>query len=423
MDTILTAAAPGSRWDHRTLTSFPWRRRGRVQYGAKIYRRLETAQRWLSTAIGHREKHAPLRLHDIRSLTGWIGNAESSRFEQPNPKHRYFVAFESAAINNAYDGLLGKLGVPTVNEPLRHRWTRLHRWTPRRDENDGDTVPPPYRRKPISLPATEAQTLWIGLAIRRLLRWLSTKSSACHKLHWIDLRGLRPEDYSHQKICPVCIAFSLWCQSITLKYNNPRVASTSGHVELCRVTRYEHFPLTSEGIFVQDQNNTKYRTSADFDRWMFIRSSEYLFLELYDVALWFLSRVESGSLMYSKTIYSSTHIYQRPAYASQIMGSQSVDDGLKVSYWFKSPLREISMTIPARERIEVCQCSSYSEKYSAVWRAPRNPRDLHFQDVQGLFLKASENFHSHTVGFPWKPHSWSLNGREAHLSTDSTVLR
>lgn len=395
----------------------PWEQLGKVQLRRAAYRKLLWLNRWVTTCLRKRGVGSVPTLHDLRAIMGWVGDSEGSRFQAPHPAHRFFLAFACAEEGRRHRKRLAALNVVTVDQPLHCRRTQLTPWMA--PENQ---LGAPRRVATLGLqPLSSGSKGRIALALRRLIRWQRTVLDSPHTLIWRDSRRLRPEQYpSEGQYCPLCLAFGLWCQAITLKYANPASAATPGCSELCRVTAYEAFPLTPEGVYLQGDTEQIYRPSAAFERWLFLRSTDLLFVELVHLVLWFREQLMQRQVRFTTTTYPANLKFVVPALGSQLLACSVRETELTASYLYSSPLQEF--TLDADTKALAQQCARLPRVNApTVWSLPPSDR-RGIAELETLVSRAAPAFHRVAMTDVWHPHLWATAGCLSDLAINPRVL-
>lgn len=391
---------------------------GQTQLPAKAYRRLGWLSRWVWRTVTLRNANPRLTLHNIRTHTGWLGNSEGPRFQAPSLDHPWYLAFEAAKNHGRDNARLQALQVVTVEARYRQRFTPLEIWKPQPEERDY-FLPHAKHQMPGTI-SMDSRVL-VTLALRRLLRWHNGTIGQRHAMAWRDYSSIRPEDYSSSDaLCVVCLAFSLWCQAVTMKHFNPMRVSTTGNNEVCRITRYEQFPVTAEGVYVRHGDTALHRPSREFERWFYLRSTDYLFLELIHLATWFRQRLIHGSPHYSQTFYHSSHQFARPALASQLLDVVPAPGGMRVAYLYASPLDEIRLPRDTLDKTQRC-CSSPKPGAPLLWSLPGDGNHPTVGDLDQFFRLVAPGLHQAGSTYRWWGHIWASVAEQPQPGIDTRV--
>ncbi len=297
-------------------------------------------------------------LINIQKLTHEKFDVERPRFYYPSIEKAYYVAFESQQEGVFHNARLARLNVLTHERPLGLRSTNVSQWHPEIHPSHFEGAGRARVRPPgsgLTTPNPEMITR-ISLAIRRILRWQRAALDVAHTLRWVDLRELRPEQVREGSPPRVlCMAISFWFRAITLMHAGSTGAGTPEDHELCRLTFYEHYPNLPEGVYLKDEQGRYLRPSPNFERWLFLRASDYAFSEFVQLATWIHKRTEDPSVKFKQTVYSCRHdrfsIVQSP---SRMLEVRRQGKRLTARYWKDSPLVDIALSHKALSAIEAC---------------------------------------------------------------------
>lgn len=410
------------RWPRCERCGIPsWRDLATLSLPQRAYRHLGWLERWTRQTVLARDVHPRVELIDLRALTDWVGTMERPRFESPTLSHPFYLAFEAAKSGRDRMARLAKLEVITVATPSRRRTTELRPWTP----EVGRT--PIHRKDPnASIPANSRSL--IQLAIRRLLRWQAKTLRHPHALTWRDYSRLRPDEYLEDgHLCPVCWAFSLWLPALLLKFAHPVTQPLKGAAtthETCRYTGYDHFPLTPEAVAVKQPGEQWYRPSTSFERWLYLRSCDYLFVELLFLANWLRQRLRYKPTHYSLTIYHSSHRFTVPALASQLLDLEPRANyrHLAATYLYASPLDELSHSNEVN--VENVHCVSQRDADAPlIWQLPEGTSRLGADDISHLFDELVPRFKALSNGYSWASDSWCSWSERAVTDIDCRACK
>lgn len=400
-DRVFTAKAPAcatcGRPDRPALA--------RTQLPARVYRELGWLDGWLARC--QRQRHAGHHptLYDVRALIARVGDIESPPFRTPTLSHPFYAAFEAQKRHGRDTARLRRLGVQTLAASLRMRQTTLTPWLPQVDlPRPLETWDGPLGQAPDPSPR---QLAGLALALRRLLRWQGRLTGRPHRWIWWDLRALRPEQVRAPGLpCVLCLAFSYWCHAVTWKYSQPSDAGTPGEHELCRFTAHTRFPLTPEGVYRVTPDQQRWRPSPDFERWLYLRATDYLFLECVQFALWVQHCAAASEVHFQQTAYRQRYRFQPPPAATQLLDLELQGGTLKATYWYTSPLQELVLPAPARRGIDRC-AAVLRYPCRALWSVGAAPRQVDRSKLQELFREVLPRLQGSAYQYPHSTHFYS----------------
>lgn len=376
---------------------------GQTRLPQKHYRALCWLSRWLANAYTRRKSQCHPTLFDIQRLTDPRSDVEGARFHIPLLSDDCFVAFESRRIDGIYQKRLSRLGVVDVPAPLKSRRSKLRLWHPTRFVPSGDSIIASMKASR-SLSEDSPLLTLLCLALRRLLRWQQTALDFEHRLVWSDLRSVRPEAVREGRLpCPLCLAFSFWCRAVTLKFVSEQLGGSPGEHELCRFADYIHFPNIPEGVFVREESGRNFRPSKNFERWLFLRASDYAFLEFTQLALYLLRETKDIRVRFKPTGYRpSIPRFSYSNETSRFLEITQHNDQLTAVYWPRSPLDRVALTSEAIKRIERCQSASRSEDCSLIWGIAPDPKQLIQRHARQLLRVPVCRPALHPLLYPWR---------------------
>lgn len=408
------------RWPRCERCGIPgWSGLANLQLPKRAYRRVMWLEHWAQRTVRDRQAHPRIELIDVRALTDWVGTMERPRLQAPALDHPFYLAFEAAKRQPKWMLRLNELEGVTFTAPLHRRLTTLRPWQPEphqawlRGAAPADSIP-------------RYSKTFIQLAIRRLLSWQAKTLRFPHALTWRDYSRMRPDEYlASGHLCPVCWAFSLWLPALMLKFSHPRGQSPFGTAvthEACRYTYYDHFPVTPEAVAVERSPGQWLLPSASFERWLYLRSCDYLFLELVHLATWFRHRLRHKPSHYSLTIYHCSHRFTVPALASQLMDVETSADyrQLVATYPYASPLDELK-DLPEIYNLPV-NCPSQREADAPlVWEIPAGCLHPSAAEFRSLFKVLIPRFKALSTGYNWASDTWSPWSERPHPDIDDRV--
>lgn len=360
-----------------------WEFFGRTRLKQRDYRELRWLDHWLAERQSTRQKQCYPELIDIHKLLRAKRNTVRPLFSQPFLRHPFYAAFESQKQNGRFNERLAKLNVVTRDQPLQKRKTRLAKWEPPQawpeDCAEYDEPVPPY------LGPRSTLLTFVGLALRRILRWQRDVLGVRHTLNWYDIRLLRPEQVGERSPpCVLCLAFSMWCQAITLKLLNPRLGGQPTEHELFRFVGYSHYPNTPEGVYVSDAQGRRFRPSRSFERWLFLRSSDCAFMEFVELAQWIYTRATNKPIEFSQTRYSSSEYFPFRSGPTDLLEIKWIGKELEAVFWdHTARWRNL---IPSDNALrQIHRCSAFlSCACDRVWSLHPDPQRLTGSAVQSL---------------------------------------
>ncbi|WP_336368298.1 hypothetical protein [Marinobacter sp. C2H3] len=246
----------------------------------------------------------------------------------------------------------------------------------------------------------------IAVALRRILRWQNECLGFEHRLVWSDFRHIRPEGVREGKApCNLCMAFSLWCSLISLKFTKwyLRGLDNQGSNELRRLANYRQLPNIANGVFINRHESTTWRPSLSFERWLFLRTSENAFAEFVSLASWIFVKTADRTVKYMATGYHGLdYVFQPPLNPSHILETRLEDGRLVARYWPESPLLDINLTNDARDRIRNCHGVGRSD-WSSLGSIEPDYHKVHPGQVKELFQ--SKFTPSSRIFNPWIAHA------------------
>lgn len=415
-------ACPSSRTrvHCQTCEYVSWDDCAQMSLKRSVLRRVQKVDRWLANAIHVRRRPPKMWVQDQRLQTSWVSSAESARFLLPTHHHSFFAAFEAAQEGERWRKTLDRLHVRTVKSQLRTNTTTLSRWHGRYTGETWDQL------MNGTLPAMSLKSRgMMSLAVRRILRWQTNWLEDSHRLVWRDFRDLRVLENSdlYCSACPLCLAFSLWCQALTLKHFLPGLCSSPGDHDLCRLTRYISFPVTPEAIYFGIPPRGTFAPTAAFELWFYLRSTDYLFLELFLLVRWFRRCLEKELPYLSGSAFDGRYQFRMPHVGSQLMDcALESEGGIKVSYWYETPLEELALA--DEERLLIRKCENHDQEgLSIVWAAQNSLGHLTCSALNELFSSAAPAFHTVQAGCRWIPQEF-LTALDWHQpGTKSAVIK
>lgn len=349
---------------------------GRTRLRQKHYRALGWLTRWLNHRESRRVAHHHPTLFDTQKLTDPKCDIEKPRFRGPEPSSPYYIAFESQRIGGIHQNRLSRLGVITEQKPLKSRSSSLHPWHPVCFVPD-DYMELESKKAARALSRDSPLVMLLCLALRRILRWQQDALGFTHRLVWSDLRAIRPEAVREgMPPCPLCMAFSFWCRAITLKFTSERFGGSPREHELCRFAHYTHYPNIPEGVFIRDKAGRHFRPSPNFERWLFLRASDYAFLEFVQFALYLFRETADTNIKFKPTGYPNTRRFSYSNELCQLLEISQKDDRLDALYWPGSALDQIVLTQNTIQKIEHCQMVGGANDGSFIWDINPDPKKL-----------------------------------------------
>jgi hypothetical protein len=399
----------------------PIDQRGRAQLPAKTYRRLRWLNRRVQECWEAQNARDYVSICDLRATIAWTSDAERSRFTVPALSDPLLLSFESAKRHGRWDRNLQSLEVKTVKEPIRTRLAKVHPWTPPTLGSALIRSTPPQRLHGVTV--THLSRTLLCLALRRLAFWHRSHIPQPHRLSWCDFRNTRPEDFGADgTVCLLCLAFSLWCQAVTMKYFAPGQVATPGHHEICRIGRYSSFSQTPEQVFIESNDGRLFRPTPSLDRWFYLRATDFLFLELMSLVTSVHDKLVEAPADFSMTQYHSRYRTVFPQFASRLIDYQLTHRGLDLMYWFKTPLQELQLAQAIRDSVNRC----HGEKEGAtprLWSADPDPRAVKLKDVDAFIYSAAPSMHCGRASFfSWTTHHWDWPGDSLQRYSNASVV-
>jgi len=380
-------------WGKRPVTKRAWActQCGRLprealaqtQLKRRHYRKIGWITRWIERCETRKKSGYYPPLLDIHTLINPRYSIDQPSFFNPQLENHFNVAFESQRTGGVDNSRLRSLNIVTHDEALKSRCSRIRPWQIR---------PEPFHKRDLHaiddawLLAKESEMVTrIAMAARRILKWQQKTLGFDHCLVWSDVKYLRPEAVQEGlHPCPLCMAFSFWCSAITFKFTNVSRAWKPSEYELCRLVHYYRYPNIPAGVFIKDRRENAYRPSGNFERWLFLRSSDNAFLELVQLALWIFERTADESVRFNTMKFSdAAHAFRKSSFPSQIMEVRLQGDQLTALYWPRSPLLDIDLDRNALHRIKHCtvdSCSAYDFNY-ALEPDPKKVNQLHITQL------------------------------------------
>lgn len=245
----------------------------------------------------------------------------------------------------------------------------------------------------------------MALALRRILRWQRDVIGFQHRLTWYDISAIRPEQVREAAApCVLCMAFSFWCHAISLKFINTSFGGGPGDHELCRFTHYSQYPNIPEGVYLEDEQCRRYRPSKNFERWLFLRSSDYAFMEFVKLASWIHQRAADPRVRYYQTAYPLSGKFWCPTLPSELLEITHQGDQLEAFFWPQSPLNDAVLS--EHELKEVLRCSTYGQcNCQRIWTVNPAPECLHRTTISELLDEALPKAKLHPKLYPWSDNA------------------
>lgn len=167
-----------------------------------------------------------------------------------------------------------------------------------------------------------------------------------------------------------------------------------------------------------------WRPSASFERWLYLRSSDYLFLELLHLATWFRQRLRHKPTHYSLTMYHSSHRFIIPALASQLMDLEP-NAGYRqmtATYLFASPLDELGHLKDMN--VKCVHCVSQREADAPlIWEIPEGALRPSTDEIHRLFSECVPRFKALTSGYSWTSDTWCSWSEQSVTDIDCRVCK
>ncbi|MCR8916044.1 hypothetical protein FDP08_02265 [Marinobacter panjinensis] len=245
----------------------------------------------------------------------------------------------------------------------------------------------------------------VALAIRRILRWQQEVIGIQHRLTWYDLCSIRPEQVREgASPCILCMAFSFWCRAISLKFINSSLGGGPGDHELCRFAHYSQYPNIPEGVYLEDGQGRRYRPSASFERWLFLRASDYAFMEFVKLASWIHQRAANNNMGYHQTSYPSSETFRPPTLPSELLEVMHQSDQLEAVFWPESPLDYAVLSEPELKKAQ--RCSAFLQcNCQRVWSVDPDPSCMHRTTIGKLVDETLPQAQLRPYLYPWNDHA------------------
>jgi hypothetical protein len=384
-----------------TCGSPPYQALGRARFKKRDYRRLQWLNNWLSSCQSKRKTQTYPELFDIYRQLRALRNIESPRFQQPGLDHIFYVAFESQKWGGTHNQRLASLHACTHDKALRSRATILTNWLPPAWPEHLSAVDMP---DPPHVPQRETVLTFIGIAIRRILRWQRDVIGIPHRLNWYDIRSIRPEQVRNgSPPCVLCMAFSFWCRAIALKFVDPDLGGEPGDHEICRFVHYFRYPNIPEGVYLEDDQGGFYRPSKSFERWLFMRSSDFAFMEFVRLASWIYERSAIEKAQFRQTSYPLSEKFKRPTLPSEILELRWRKNELKAVFWPESPLNDAVLSGDEIRKVQRC-AAFLSGDCHRIWSVDPDPSCLHRNTIARLVDETLPNSKMRPYLYPWTDH-------------------
>ncbi len=416
----------GEYWNHaltarsphcQTCGSPPYETLGHLSLKKAVYRNLTWLDKWLVSCENTRETQLYPALLDIyQQLRPTVG-IERPLFTQPYVQHSFYVAFESQERGGTHNRRLKKLNVVTVDQPLKTRITCLTRWHPPLFHGisyDSENAPPYIAPKSVLIS-------FVGLALRRILRWQRDLVGIKHTLNWHDIRAIRPEQIREgSPPCMLCLAFSFWCQAITLKLIRPDFGGQPGEHELCRFTGYTTYPRIPQGVYIEGDHGKLYRPSASFERWLFLRSTDMAFSEFVGLAAWIYDQTADENVRFRQTTYSQRHSFCFPDHPSDLLEVTKQKKQLRAKYW--ADTRLTSLTLPQNRLKRIMRCPAILKcDCERIWSIDPDPASVGRSKINELVGKILQKNDLIPYRYQWTITDYTIE-RLARAQKDMVVL-
>lgn len=381
-----------------TCCSPPWETLGKIAIKRKEYRRLQWLNNWLTRCQAKSEKQPYFDLLDLYGLLRPTTNVESPRFLFPTLNHPFYPAFEAQKQNGVPNARLAQLKIHTVDLVVKTRTTQLKRFNA--------FSPPEFEgslgHNSIYTVSKSEQSKLFSLAIRRFLRWQCKTLGLSHRLNWYDLRGLRAEEVVEASSpCVLCMAFSFWCWAIALKIHDPTLGGFPGEHELCRFAHYRYYPQISEAVYLEDAERRHFRPSRSFERWLFLRSSDYAFMEYVNLSLWIYQRSKEGHASFRQTSYPLSEKFYNPGLPLSAILELTYDkDLLQAKFWPRSPLHEINLSDDEIRKVHHCD-EGFGRVCPRIWSVAPAPKEMDKTIIRELLDRILPQYKLSPNQYPW----------------------
>lgn len=374
---------------HKTLGQM-WKKK-------RIYRDLQWLSDWLVACSSANRKLCRPTLRDIYQELRPSTGIERSILKRPTFLHPFFPGFESAKYGGQSNRRLTRLNITTFDQPVKTRFSRLKFWDPldRPEPSHGCDFMPRYRA-----PADLLETL-IGLALRHILRWHDRLLGQQHRLNWFDMRAIRPDQVAGPDCpCILCMAFSLWCNAIVLKFLDPTFAGQPAEFELLRFVHYRKYPILPQGVYAEATERRFFRPTTSFDRWLFLRSSSVAFSEFVRLSLWIYQRAALPGIKYRQTDYSEKHRFPYPFQPSELLEISQHKTFLRADFIDQPPLTDTNLD---PDQVQEClKCRQQSTRNSELlWSVDASPSDFRRSHVKELINTVNSGKHLSRSHYPW----------------------
>ncbi|WP_342630466.1 hypothetical protein [Marinobacter alkaliphilus] len=413
----------GQYWNRALLVRNPvcqtcgvpsWEALGRIQQKRRIYKQIQWVNDWLIACESGDQNLCRPTLIDIYQHLLPSKGIERPILRRPDFCDPYYPAFQSQKLGGAPNRRLERLHIRTFTRPLRTRTTRLEFWPPeQRPEVD-------HRQETVSTyraPCALLETL-LGLALRRILRWQKNLVGRQHRLTWYDLRALRPEQVREgTPPCPLCMAFSFWCNAVTLKLIEPKFAGQPGEHELCRFVHYPRYPSLPQGVYVEATQWKFFRPSTSFERWLFLRSSDIAFSEFVKLSSWIYERSAFEDVHFRQTGYSEEHHFPRSTDPSELLEITQRQNFLQAQFLDQSPLTTAHLSDADIGNVFRCP-TARSCDCERIWSVDPVPERLCRKRVRKLINTVRSNTQLIPNQYPWTKEEYL----QARSSDDMQVL-
>lgn len=374
-------------------------RRGKTQLKSRDYRKLSWLARWVERCEKEKRRYRQLTVRDIHDKLNPGRAFEHSVFSPPDAYSPFYLAFEAERVGGKERKRLKDLEAITHPHALKCRTSKLYRWSDQGNSSRPRPVPLESHTHLAKREKTKNEfTSLLTISLRRFLKSQQTVLLQGHQLRWLDLECFRPEDFRKPDApCPICIAFTLWCRLINRKFT--RQKPNQQLPALLGLGHYFSHPKIPFGVYVQSPAGDL-RPSPSFERWMFIRASDYAFSEFLNYALWLCKRAADPSVCYSMTGYhGSQNRFQRRLHPSQIMEVREENGQIAIRYWPGSPLHDVRLNLDSWERVQHCANSRSSTMFDGP-TCSADPEALTNRDIYRIF-KNNEPGERHSDFFPW----------------------
>lgn len=394
----LTERCPdcGQYWNRALLIRKPecqtcgvpsWETLGRIRQKKRIYKQLQWVNDWLVSCRSANESHCRPTLIDVYQQMRPSSGIERPILKRPELCDPYYPAFESGKLGGVPNRRLERLHIATFARPLRTWTTRLEFWSPYERpyvDYDQETV------HTQTAPSWLLETL-LGLALRRILRWQTNLVGPQHRLTWYDLRALRPEQVRNgTPPCILCMAFSFWCNAVTLKLIEPEFAGQPGELELCRFVHYPRYPSLPQGVYVEATDRRLYRPSTSFERWLFLRSSDIAFSEFVKLSSWIYERTAFEEVQFRQTGYSEKHRFPYCTDPSELLEVTQQQDSLQAQFLNQSPLTSAHLSDAEIGKVLLCP-TAVSCDCERIWSVDPAPKLLGRRQIRELINSVRSN--------------------------------